>query len=159
MQTIFASARFDLSSAADLFLASAGVDIDDEGNIIERDALDMPTVSFDEIEADLALEFYADELAEDRAEDAMHQLCTCCGAGHPWDDEAPMNVRVGGAWYCVPCAQKAEQKLDQFNRRAERATVRRAREISHKLRTAVTSELQRWEIERSRDDLVTLKGW
>lgn len=162
MQTIFASARFDLSSAADLFLTSAGVDIDDEGNIVEPDALDMPTVSFDEIEADLALEFYADELAEERAWERERQVCASCGATDDawlWDegvDHRPF-VLAGNAFCCPKCFDRAREQHDRAEKlrmRGKRKQVACVQEMAANLGSS-PSWWARHELRCARESLVS----
>jgi hypothetical protein len=133
-------------------LESLGADVvealnTEELNRLEReceldDALDFDLVPFEQVEADLAMELYEQDLAEER--ESMDYRCYCakCAREETWDDEL---VKVAGVYLCKLCkpapileqmyAYLAEHRHDRdFERRLAqakkwRAALKRAKEL------------------------------
>lgn len=74
-----------------------------------EDALDFQTVSFEEVEQDLALELFKQDLADERKELVEDQCCIHCGAPQTWTGRG--HFYVGGVFYCSSCAASRNRQL------------------------------------------------
>lgn len=105
------------------------------------DVLDFDTVPFESVEADLSLELYAQDAAEERAVNFSDHTCSACG-DEPWDDEALQ--KVGRVFYCAKCYKSAlrnhvftVEQAHKLNEQDRKRNYERYSKMSSALRTAI----------------------
>lgn len=115
----------------------------EELNRIERetgldDALDFETVPFEEVEADLSVELYEQDLAEDREYDHGNCECAQCGLSDDWDDG--LLTLIAGKFYCAKCkpAQPKIKILEELYQKRAKVERERRYERARRFRAALT---------------------